>query len=99
MGLERASLSGQALIRSPWRVHLPGAFAFWRHAYGDFAMRSDMFKVIVERPRKGSRVRWSSGDRRFLNSEDAPPKLGIRRGHFAQQVAAARFARAASIRS
>ena len=44
-------------------------------------MRADMFKVIVERPRSGSRVRWSSGDRRYLNSEDAPPKLGIRRGH------------------
>ena len=43
-------------------------------------MRSDMFKVIVERPRRGSRVRWSSGDRRYLNSEDAPPKLGMRRG-------------------
>jgi hypothetical protein len=44
-------------------------------------MRKDMFKVIVERPRHGSRVRWSSGDRRFLNSEDAPPKLGMKRGH------------------
>lgn len=44
-------------------------------------MRADMFKVIVERPRLGSRVRWSSGDRRYLNSQDAPPKLGIRRGH------------------
>ncbi len=39
-----------------------------------------MFKVIVERPRSGSRVRWSSGDRRFLNSEEAPTKLGMQRG-------------------
>lgn len=44
-------------------------------------MRADMFKVIVERPRSGSRMRWSSADRRYLNSEEAPPKLGIRRGH------------------
>jgi len=31
-------------------------------------MRADMHKVIVEAPRSGSRVRWSSGDRRFLNN-------------------------------
>jgi hypothetical protein len=43
-------------------------------------MRADMFKVIVERPRSGSRVRWSSGYRRFLDSEDLPPKVSMQRG-------------------
>ena len=43
-------------------------------------MRKDMFKVIVERPRPGSRVRWSSGYRRLLDSEDMPPKVGMRHG-------------------
>jgi hypothetical protein len=42
-------------------------------------MRKDMFKVIVEGPRHGSRVRWSSGYRRLLNSEEMPPKVGMRR--------------------
>jgi hypothetical protein len=41
-------------------------------------MRADMHKVIVETSRSGSCVRWSSGDRRFLNSEEAPVKLGMR---------------------
>jgi|RhiMethySRZTD1v2_1073278.scaffolds.fasta_scaffold471101_2 hypothetical protein len=40
-----------------------------------------MFKVIVERPRSGSRMRWSGRTRRFLNSEDAPSKIGMQRGH------------------
>jgi hypothetical protein len=40
-----------------------------------------MFKVIVERPRRGSRMRWSGRTRRFLNSEDAPSKIGMQRGH------------------
>jgi hypothetical protein len=43
-------------------------------------MRHDMFKVIVEKPRLGSRVRWSTGTRRLLASEDAPVKLGMRAG-------------------
>jgi hypothetical protein len=37
-----------------------------------------MHKVIVEAPRSGSRVRWSTGDRRLLDSEEAPAKLGMR---------------------
>lgn len=44
-------------------------------------MRADMFKVIVERPRSGSRMRWTGRTRRFLNSEDAPAKIGMRRAH------------------
>lgn len=42
-------------------------------------MRSDMHKVIVETSRSWSSIRWSGRDRRFLNSEDAPAKLGMRR--------------------
>jgi hypothetical protein len=44
-------------------------------------MRDDMFKVIVERPRKGSRHTNASGGRIFRNSEDVASKLGIKRGH------------------
>jgi hypothetical protein len=40
-----------------------------------------MFKVIVERPRSGSRVRWSTGTRRLLASETMPAKVGMLRGH------------------
>src|SRR5262249_38041005 len=39
-----------------------------------------MHKVIVEKPRSGSRLRWSGGTRRFLGSEDAPAKIGMQRG-------------------
>jgi len=44
-----------------------------------------MFKVIVERPRSGSRMRWSGRTRRFLNSEDAPAKIGMQRGHYSRK--------------
>ena len=40
-------------------------------------MRADMHKVIVETSRSGSRMRWLKRDRRFLNSEEAPVKLGM----------------------
>lgn len=43
-------------------------------------MRPDMFKVIVERPRWGSRMHSGDG-RQFWNSEDAPSRLGMKRGH------------------
>ncbi len=48
-------------------------------------MRSDMFKVIVERPRL-VRGDWlgggrESGFRQFLNSEERPHKIGMRTGH------------------
>jgi hypothetical protein len=48
-------------------------------------MRSDMFKVIVERPRL-VRGDWlgggrESGFRQFLNSEERPQKVGMRAGH------------------
>jgi hypothetical protein len=39
-----------------------------------------MFKVIVERPRWGSRMRSGYG-RQFWNSEDVPSHLGMKRGH------------------
>jgi hypothetical protein len=43
-------------------------------------VRPDMFKVIVERPRSGSRMR--PGDaRQFWNSQDTPSHLGMKRGH------------------
>ena len=41
-------------------------------------MRNDMFKVIVERPRKRA---ISDGARQFRNSEDVPAKIGVRRGY------------------
>jgi hypothetical protein len=48
-------------------------------------MRSDMFKVIVERPRL-VRGDWlgggrESGFRQFLKSEERPHKIGMRAGH------------------
>ena len=42
-------------------------------------MRADMFKVIVERPRRGGS--WSKEARGFWGSEDTPGRLGMRRGH------------------
>jgi hypothetical protein len=44
------------------------------------AMRDDMFKVIVERPR---RKPWATPKtaRVYRNSEDAPAKIGIRKGY------------------
>jgi hypothetical protein len=44
-------------------------------------MRDDMYKVIVERPRKGSRHTNASDGRIFRDSEDVPSKIGIKRGH------------------
>jgi hypothetical protein len=44
-------------------------------------MRDDMYKVIVERPRRGSRDDLASEGRIFRNSEDRPGKLGIKSGH------------------
>jgi len=38
-----------------------------------------MFKVIVERPRRGGS--WAKSARPFWSSEDAPVKMGIKRGH------------------
>lgn len=42
-------------------------------------MRSDMFKVIVEAPRRGHNQK--SDGRIFRNSEEAPAKLGMRAGY------------------
>src|SRR2546422_912454 len=42
-------------------------------------MREDMYKVIVERPRRGGS--YSRDGRRFRASEDAPTKIGIRKGY------------------
>lgn len=42
-------------------------------------MRDDMYKVIVERPRRGGIT--THGSRRYRNQEDRPTKLGMRRGH------------------
>jgi hypothetical protein len=44
-------------------------------------VRDDMFKVIVERPRRACGAAIKSDGRRFRNSEDAPAKLGMRRGY------------------
>jgi hypothetical protein len=43
-------------------------------------MREDMYKVIVERPRKGG---WMDAGtaRAYRNSEDAPAKVGIKKGY------------------
>lgn len=46
-------------------------------------MRADMFKVIVERPRRGGWV--SDGARAFRNSEDVPAKIGMRQGYRARK--------------
>jgi hypothetical protein len=43
-------------------------------------MREDMFKVIVERPRWGSRMRTNEG-RRYRASEDVASKIGIKQGY------------------
>jgi hypothetical protein len=44
-------------------------------------MRADMYKVIVERPRKGSGWALKSDGRIFRNSEHAPPKVGMKHGY------------------
>jgi hypothetical protein len=43
-------------------------------------MRDDMCKVIVERPRWGSRSNWKDG-RLHRESEDVSPKIGMKQGH------------------
>lgn len=43
-------------------------------------MREDMYKVIVERPRHGSRMSTRDG-RIFRESENAPFKLGMKKGY------------------
>jgi hypothetical protein len=48
-------------------------------------MRDDMYKLIVERPRRGSRHAIKSDGRIFRNSEDAPAKVGVRRGYHDQK--------------
>jgi hypothetical protein len=44
------------------------------------AMRDDMFKVIVERPRKKPWVTPKTA-RAYRNSEEVPAKIGIKQGH------------------
>jgi hypothetical protein len=43
-------------------------------------MRDDMFKVIVERPRRGSRLRTREGWR-YRASEDVASKIGMKQGY------------------
>ncbi len=43
-------------------------------------MREDMFKVIVERPRRGSRLRTREG-RHYRASEDIAPKIGMKQDY------------------
>ena len=43
-------------------------------------MRDDMSKVIVERPRWGSRMGTREG-RRYRASEDVPGKIGMTQGY------------------
>jgi hypothetical protein len=43
-------------------------------------MRDDMCKVIVERPRRGSRIRTRDG-RIYRAGEDVPSKIGMKRGY------------------
>ena len=44
-------------------------------------MREDMFKVIVERPRNVYSNTYSGDGRIFRNAEDAPLRMGMRRGY------------------
>ncbi len=44
-------------------------------------MREDMFKVIVERPRLVNSNGYSRDGRKFRNDENAPAKLGMKRGY------------------
>jgi hypothetical protein len=46
----------------------------------EIAMRDDMFKVIVERPRRGGWMNAGTA-RAYRNSEDAPAKVGIKKGY------------------
>ncbi|MCA3019322.1 MAG: hypothetical protein ING73_03165 [Rhodocyclaceae bacterium] len=47
--------------------------------FSAYNMREDMYKVIVERPRKGSRMRSREG-RLYRASEDVPHKQGMKQG-------------------
>jgi hypothetical protein len=44
-------------------------------------MGYDMYKVIVELPRKGSRLTNASDGRIFRSTEEVTSKIGIKRGH------------------
>ena len=44
-------------------------------------MREDMFKVIVERPRRVNSNAYSRDGRHYRNSEDAPLVLGMKKGY------------------
>jgi len=44
-------------------------------------MREDMFKVIVERPRLVNSNGYSRDGRKFRNDENAPGRLGMKRGY------------------
>lgn len=44
-------------------------------------MREDMFKVIVERPRLVNSNGYSRDGRKFRNDENAPSRLGMKRGY------------------
>jgi hypothetical protein len=44
-------------------------------------MRADMYKVIVERPRRGGGAAFKGQARLFRNAEDTPSKIGIKKGH------------------
>jgi len=44
-------------------------------------MREDMFKVIVERPRLVNSNGYSRDGRKFRNDENAPARLGMKRGY------------------
>ena len=43
-------------------------------------MREDMYKVIVERPRRGFRSASSRDGRLYRASEDVSPKMGMKHG-------------------
>jgi hypothetical protein len=44
-------------------------------------MREDMFKVIVERPRRVNSNAYKGDGRLFRNQEDGPSRLGMKRGY------------------
>jgi hypothetical protein len=48
-------------------------------------MRADMYKVIVERPRRGGGVEFKAEARKFRNAEETATKIGIKKGHKRQK--------------
>lgn len=79
MGLEaRVAFRPGAASKKPLAGELARGFLLSGAMNAGIEMRSDMFKVIVERPRSGSRAPWPSGYRRELDSEDLPSKIGMR---------------------